>query len=227
MQLNRKGVNTLAKVLSPCFCQSSSTRKQRESKTTNEGTFVKEHCSNWKVELVNIWAMTICRIHILVTKPRLTLACAHKPFWELKDLAVSQRGRRSYPRMVQHWKPWKPLNGHGDLAFYHPFLNYNMLHHDWFSSSSTQSILIAPRLKVRLSHSAPQSYGLPSKRACFRRGLMAATEFWHLFDTAGNWNLILSCRRQIICQRHWTSRGFWKVGSSNHSDGRSKNLPFS
>ena len=47
-------------------------------------------------------------------------------------------GRTSCPRpwsdkglkpLVQHWKPWKPLNGHGNFAFYHPFLNYNMLHH--------------------------------------------------------------------------------------------------
>ena len=52
---------------------------------------------------------------------------------------------------------------------------------------------LAPRLKLRLSHSAPQSHGLPNKRASFRRGLMVATEFWHLFHTAGNWKLILPC----------------------------------
>ena len=31
--------------------------------------------------------------------------------------------------LVQHWKPWKLLTGHGNFAFYHPLLTYNTLHH--------------------------------------------------------------------------------------------------
>ena len=65
----------------------------------HDGTFVKECCSMWRVEFVNIWTMSIWPIHIFVTKRRLILACMHKPFGELRYLAGSQRGRRSWPRI--------------------------------------------------------------------------------------------------------------------------------
>ena len=53
----------------------------------------------WRVELVNIWTMSIWPIHIFVTARRLILACMNKPFREARYLAVSQRGRRSCPRI--------------------------------------------------------------------------------------------------------------------------------
>ena len=107
-----------------------------------------------------------------------------------------------FKSLVRHWKPWKLLNGLGNFAIYHPFLTYNMLHH-------VGSVLQAPKaflscLKVE-GPTFPLSAAIPwsSERMCsFRRGLMAATEFWHLFDTPGDWNLILPCGSRIIQWRH-------------------------
>ena len=143
---------------------------------------------------------------------------------EVVNLSTSQIlsdvfGRTSCPRpwsdkgwkpLAQHWKPWKPLNGHGDFAFYHPFLSYNMLHH-------VGSILILQAPKAIPSCSkvegptSPLSAAIPwssEQKWSFRRGLMA--EFWHLFYTEGNWKLIIPCgshKLQHVMRFFWC---FWK-----------------
>ena len=74
-------------------------KRIKDDRQQHDGTFVKECCQMWRVEHVNIWTMTIWPIHIFVTKRRLILACMNKPFREVRYLAVSQRGRRSCPRI--------------------------------------------------------------------------------------------------------------------------------
>ena len=71
--------------------------RQTDATEKHDGFFVKECYSIWRVELVNIWTMSICPTHIFVTKRRLILACMNKPFREFRYLAVPQRGRRSCP----------------------------------------------------------------------------------------------------------------------------------
>ena len=98
VQLNRKGVNILAKVLSPFFCLSSSNRYKRESKTTAWRDFCERMLLNLKGGTCqHLDYEHICPTHIFVTKRRLILACMHKPFRELRYLAVSQSGRRRCP----------------------------------------------------------------------------------------------------------------------------------
>ena len=91
-----------AGAVAPAF---GSVQLSRKRNTTDDqwqqhdGTFVKECCSMWRVELVKIPTMSICPTHIFVTKRRLILARMNKPFGELRYLAGLQRGRRSCPRI--------------------------------------------------------------------------------------------------------------------------------
>ena len=101
VQWNRKGVNILANVLglfSVCPRQTDTSLKENQ-RQQHDGTFVKEHCSIWRVELVNIQTMSICPTHIFVTKRPLILACMNRPFGQLRYLAASQRGKRSCPHI--------------------------------------------------------------------------------------------------------------------------------
>ena len=111
----------------------------------------------------------------------------------------------SSPGLTKDWSPWcsieNPENRWTALVtspFIIPFwviTCHIMLVLFFMHQKQSQA---APRLKVRLSLSAPQSHGLPNKRASFRRGLMTATEFWHLFYTEGNWKLIIPCRNHKL-----------------------------
>ena len=150
---------------------------------------------------------------------------------------LEEQAARS-PGLTKDWSPWRSIENPENrwtalvtLPFIIPFwviTCYIMLVLFFKHSKHSQ---VAPRLKVRLPHSVPQSHGLPNKRASFRRGLMAATEIWHLFDMAGNWNLILPRRSQIIQWRPYTSARhrilsdvFWKNKLPRKSGYSAKNV---
>ena len=113
------------------------------------------------------------------------------------------------PGLTKDWSPWRSIENpenHWTALVTSPFII-----HFWGITCYIMLVGSVQALKAFLNCSRvegptfPLSATIPwssEQMGSNRPGLVAATEFGHLFDTAGNWNLILPCGSQIIQWRH-------------------------